>query len=45
MMGLYWDAREAFYPDRVPGYEEVGDTAFITFYDRPALVEYLHGLK
>ena len=25
------DAREAFYPDSVPAYEEVGDTAFITF--------------
>ena len=24
-------AREKFYPDGVPGYEEIGDTAFITF--------------
>ena len=27
----FTDAREAFYPDGVPGYEEIGDTAFITF--------------
>ena len=25
------DARQAAYPDGIPGYEEVGDTAFITF--------------
>ena len=25
------DARSAFYPDGVPGYEEVGNTAYITF--------------
>ena len=33
-MGLtfrYGSARDQFYPDGVPGYEEVGDTAFITF--------------
>ena len=29
--GLYTTTREAFYGDKVPGYEEVGDTAFITF--------------
>jgi hypothetical protein len=27
----YKDARSKFYPDEVPGYEEVGNTAFITF--------------
>ena len=27
----FTEARKAFYPDRVPGYEEIGDTAFITF--------------
>lgn len=25
------DARKAFYPNGVPGYQEIGDTAFITF--------------
>ena len=28
---LYASAREKFYPDGVPGYEEVGNTAYITF--------------
>lgn len=27
----YSDARKAFFPDGVPGYYEIGDTAFITF--------------
>ena len=27
----FTEARKAFYPDGVPGYEEIGDTAFITF--------------
>ena len=27
----YYTAREKFYPDGVPGYEEVGNTAYITF--------------
>ena len=27
----FTNARKAFYPDGVPGYEEIGDTAFITF--------------
>ena len=27
----YSQAREKFYPDGIPGYEEVGNTAFITF--------------
>ena len=27
----YKNARAAYYPDGIPGYEEVGDTAFITF--------------
>ncbi|MBR0159864.1 MAG: S41 family peptidase [Oscillospiraceae bacterium] len=27
----YAEARKAFYPDGCPGYEEVGDTAFVTF--------------
>lgn len=31
MKTRFTDARKAFYPDGVPGYEEVGDTAFITF--------------
>ena len=30
-MMKFSSARETFYPDTVPGYEEVGDTAFITF--------------
>jgi len=29
----YYDARKKFYPDGVPAYEEVGNTAFITFDD------------
>ena len=28
---LYKGAREKFYPDGVPGYEEIGNTAYITF--------------
>ncbi|MBR3308042.1 MAG: hypothetical protein IKI75_12430 [Lachnospiraceae bacterium] len=31
---LYWtysEARAAYYPDGVPGYEEIGNTAYITF--------------
>ena len=28
---MYWGARDEFYPDGVPGYEEVGNTAYITF--------------
>ncbi len=28
---LHEDARAGYYPDGVPGYEEIGDTAFITF--------------
>lgn len=27
----YYNARRQFYPDGVPGYEEVGNTAFVTF--------------
>ncbi len=30
-MMKYYTAREKFYPDGVPGYEEVGNTAYITF--------------
>lgn len=65
---IYSNARKKVYRDEVPGYEEAGDTAFITFdgsfynidsgitphffldkpesfYDRPALAEYLRELK
>jgi len=28
---IYENARSAFYPDGVPGYEEIGNTAYITF--------------
>ena len=28
---MYTGAREKFYPDGVPGYEEIGNTAYITF--------------
>ena len=27
----FTDARKAYYPEGVPGYEEIGDTAFVTF--------------
>jgi len=40
---LYSDARDAVRPDGVPGYEEIGNTAFITpesFQDVPAGVDY-----
>ena len=30
-LDTFMNARKKFYPDGVPGYEEVGDTAFITF--------------
>ena len=30
-MERYWEARAAFYPDGVPGYEEIGNTAYVTF--------------
>ena len=28
---MYYGSREEFYPDGIPGYEEVGNTAYITF--------------
>lgn len=30
---LYWEARDVYYPDGMPGYEEIGSTAYITFDD------------
>ena len=30
---VYTEAREKAYPDGIPGYEEVGNTAYITFDD------------
>ena len=46
---LYASAREKFYPDGVPGYEEVGNTAYVTF-DRFAIpgiesVDYFYNLE
>lgn len=46
---LYANAREKFYPDGVPGYEEVGNTAYVTF-DRFAIpgiesVDYFYNLE
>ncbi len=46
---LYASAREKFYPDGVPGYEEVGNTAYVTF-DRFAFpgiesVDYFYNLE
>ena len=29
--GTYYAARGAFYPESVPGYEEIGNTAYVTF--------------
>ncbi len=40
---MYLDARDAAYPDGVPGYEEIGNTAYITFDEfdaRPDSVDY-----
>ena len=30
-LDAYKNARDAFYPDGIPGYEEIGNTAYITF--------------
>ena len=47
---LYANARAKFYPDGIPGYEEVGNTAYVTFdiFDLPQGIEsteYFYSVK
>ena len=47
---LYASAREKFYPDGIPGYEEVGNTAYVTFdkFELPQMMntaEYIYSVE
>ena len=47
---MYASAREKFYPDGVPGYEEVGNTAYVTFdkFELPQMMntaEYIYSVE